>query len=365
MAVAGIGAVHDRIGKIASEIAAIEHRNPLNRAPTAGTAGATGKPATHAASANAFQQHLAAQTIQGAIPTLGAPSGAASSGLAGLSQAGSAGSSLAALNQGAGARSAMGAAGLTRAAGLQGTPQLGSAVPGGAALHALTALLQAGAQPQVTNLLGASPMHGAPDAGLANRAQAQAGIPIAGAAGVPGQPGMSRAQPTAADRLTSGIAALPTGTHPAIPDRRESKVPQALKGFGNGKIPADQLESVGVKDHQLWSPAAKAFKLMRAAAQRDGITIGVNSSYRDVACQQCMVDKYGIYGQGGRAAPPGKSNHGWGLSIDLQLDESAKKWMRANAKHYGFVEDVAREPWHWTFIADGDSVQANAQALLR
>jgi LAS superfamily LD-carboxypeptidase LdcB len=37
------------------------------------------------------------------------------------------------------------------------------------------------------------------------------------------------------------------------------------------------------------------------------------------------------------------------MSLDLDLDSRALSWMRANAGRYGFVEDVPREPWHWTF----------------
>jgi LAS superfamily LD-carboxypeptidase LdcB len=51
------------------------------------------------------------------------------------------------------------------------------------------------------------------------------------------------------------------------------------------------------------------------------------------------------------AATPGTSNHGWGLSVDLDLDATAQAWMRQNGARYGFVEDVPREPWHWTFRA--------------
>lgn len=344
MAVAGIGAINDRIGKIASQIAEIEHRNPLSRSASSTTG--TKAPAT----ANAFKQHLASQTMQSMAGALGATQGSAGGGSTSLGQAGLAGASLGALGQGISTRTAVGGAGLNPSL-LSGA---GVASPVGGAVQALAALLQAGAQSQGV----------ATEATPAGATQTQPFLPLAGAVTNQGQRSTAARTP-GADPLTNGIASLPKGTHPAIPERRSSKVPTELTSFGNGKIPADQLESVGVKDHQLWSPAAKAFKLMRAAAQRDGVQIGVNSSYRDVACQQCMVDKYGIYGQGGRAAPPGKSNHGWGLSIDLQLDESAKKWMRANAKHYGFVEDVAREPWHWTFIADGNSVQTNTQALMR
>ncbi len=129
--------------------------------------------------------------------------------------------------------------------------------------------------------------------------------------------------------------------------------PPELQVHGNGRIPASALEPLGVGEHRLWSPAARAFRDMQAAAAREGVTFGINSSYRDHATQVEMVERYGLYSQGGRAAAPGTSNHGWGVALDLDLDGPAQAWMREHAADYGFVEDVPREPWHWTFKASG------------
>jgi D-alanyl-D-alanine carboxypeptidase len=170
------------------------------------------------------------------------------------------------------------------------------------------------------------------------------GVGVAGAAGVHSCP---ECQPLAgvagglAGGAAGGVAAPRTGP------------PAELQAYGNGRIPVAALEPLGVGDHRLWAPAARAFRDLAAAAARDGVHIGVNSSYRDLAGQQAMVDRYGLYSQGGRAAAPGSSNHGWGVSLDLQLDDRAQAWMRANAASYGFAEDVPREPWHWTFTASG------------
>lgn len=151
---------------------------------------------------------------------------------------------------------------------------------------------------------------------------------------------------------TGGVGAADHDGHvhtPPVLDR--SGPPAELQAYGNGRIPADALAPLGVGDHRLWAPAGRAFTDMLAAAQADGITIGINSSYRSYEGQVEMVERYGLYSQGGRAAAPGTSNHGWGLSVDLSLDDAAQDWMRANAADYGFVEDVPREPWHWTFAA--------------
>jgi zinc D-Ala-D-Ala carboxypeptidase len=125
--------------------------------------------------------------------------------------------------------------------------------------------------------------------------------------------------------------------------------PAELTRFGNGLIPADALTSIGVGDHRLYDPAAKAFNQLADDARRAGVTVGVTDSYRDLAGQERVAAEKGLFSQGGLAAKPGTSTHGWGLSVDLKLDARAQAWMRDNGHRYGFVEDVPREPWHWTY----------------
>ena len=81
----------------------------------------------------------------------------------------------------------------------------------------------------------------------------------------------------------------------------------------------------------------------------EGVTIGITDSYRTYETQVDLVRRKGLYSQGGLAATPGTSDHGWGLAADLRLDASAQAWMRANAGRYGFAEDTPREPWHWAY----------------
>ncbi len=125
--------------------------------------------------------------------------------------------------------------------------------------------------------------------------------------------------------------------------------PAELSSFGNGTIPSTALAPIGVGGHRLWSPAAQSFQQMTAAAQAAGVNIGVTDSYRSIEGQRAVAAEKGLYSQGGLAATPGTSNHGWGIALDLDLDSEAQAWMRANGPRFGFVEDVPREPWHWTF----------------
>jgi LAS superfamily LD-carboxypeptidase LdcB len=126
-------------------------------------------------------------------------------------------------------------------------------------------------------------------------------------------------------------------------------VPVDLAAYGNGKIPSQALRSVGGTDHKLWAPASVALESLLTAARRDGVQIGINDSYRSYAEQVDMVRRKGLYSQGGFAAKPGTSDHGWGMAVDLDLNPKAQAWMRANAGRFGFVEDTPREPWHWAY----------------
>jgi len=133
--------------------------------------------------------------------------------------------------------------------------------------------------------------------------------------------------------------------------RTAAGVPLELAEYGNGKIPTGALSSIGQGSHTMWAPAAQAYQTLRAAAARDGVTIKATDSYRPYEQQVDLAQRKGLYSQGGLAAKPGTSEHGWGLSLDLDLNTKALTWMRAHAKDYGFNENVPRESWHWTFTA--------------
>lgn len=126
-------------------------------------------------------------------------------------------------------------------------------------------------------------------------------------------------------------------------------IPIALKAYGNGRIPSEALSPVAGTSAQLWEPAARSFEALRSAAAAQGVTIGITDSYRTYDTQVDLVKRKGLYSQGGLAAAPGTSRHGWGIALDLRLDATAQAWMRSNAGQYGFSENVAREPWHWEY----------------
>jgi len=162
-----------------------------------------------------------------------------------------------------------------------------------------------------------------------------------------------------ADALSQAVAtyAPAAATPAATVDTSPSSVrringdmlPNGLAGHQNGKVPDAALTPVGDTGHRLWQPAAQQLTRLIADAKAEGVTIGITDSYRTYETQVDLVRRKGLYSQGGLAAAPGTSDHGWGLAADLRLDASAQAWMRANAERYGFAEDTPREPWHWAY----------------
>ena len=126
-------------------------------------------------------------------------------------------------------------------------------------------------------------------------------------------------------------------------------IPVDLAAYGNGRIPEEALSRVGGTGHKLWAPAAENLNRMIEDAERDGVTIGITDSYRPYAEQVDLARRKGLYSQGGLAAKPGTSEHGWGMATDLDLNNRALSWMRKNAGNYGFVMNVPRENWHWAY----------------
>ena len=142
----------------------------------------------------------------------------------------------------------------------------------------------------------------------------------------------------------SGTTVGQRGGYGAMP------VPAELAVYGNGHVPPDALELIGQGGHRLWGPAAESYKALVAAAHDQGIDLTVTDSYRTYDQQVQLAAEKGIYADGGWAAVPGTSNHGWGLAVDFNVNSpAALDWLRANGHSFGFVEATRREAWHWEF----------------
>jgi len=158
----------------------------------------------------------------------------------------------------------------------------------------------------------------------------------------------SAAQPTSFADVLAGEVARTTPTTGAASLNADG-VPAELAAYGNGRIPASALQVVGSTGHRLWAPAARSLTSLISAAAADGVSIGITDSYRSYEGQVDVAARKGLYSQGGLAAAPGTSEHGWGMAADLRLDAAGQSWMRAHGGEYGFVEDTPRESWHWAY----------------
>jgi LAS superfamily LD-carboxypeptidase LdcB len=154
--------------------------------------------------------------------------------------------------------------------------------------------------------------------------------------------------------IRSQLAALHPGSAAAFQKLLDTApvaagTPAELTKYSNGRIPEGALQPVGNTGHRLWGPAATSLEALMRAAREQGVNIGITDSYRPYAEQVDLAKRKGLYSQGGLAARPGTSDHGWGLAVDLDLDDKGQAWMRANAARFGFQETTPREPWHWAF----------------
>ena len=147
---------------------------------------------------------------------------------------------------------------------------------------------------------------------------------------------------------TAGVT--PTGSAFAADATPTVEVPTELQQYGNGRIPQGVLTPIGQGNHRLWAPAAASYQSMAAAARADGVDLRVTDSYRGYDNQVLLAQRKGLTIQGGLAAVPGTSNHGWGLAVDFDLhDPATATWVRTHAGQFGWVQASAREPWHWEF----------------
>ena len=103
---------------------------------------------------------------------------------------------------------------------------------------------------------------------------------------------------------------------------------------------------------------ANRFEAAKAAAEEKGHTLAITSGYRSLA-QQEVLYKRALKRHGSAAAaskwvlPPGKSNHPWGLAIDINYGAGGTKgkkaaaWLEKNGYHYGLCRRYQNEWWHF------------------
>lgn len=133
--------------------------------------------------------------------------------------------------------------------------------------------------------------------------------------------------------------------------------PQARSTGSNGLLTPDGLCKI---------PWAERFTLRADAATT---LAAMNTAYRARFDKDlCLESGYRTLGEqrrlkaikGGLAATPGKSNHGWGLAIDLcrtAIAGASLQWLSDNGPTFGWVNPAwakrggsgPYEPWHWEY----------------
>jgi D-alanyl-D-alanine carboxypeptidase len=165
-----------------------------------------------------------------------------------------------------------------------------------------------------------------------------------------------------------------------LPTKEEIQANLNLGHFPFSEAPHERL--VGVSKYYdrveyLDQEAAKAFQVMKADAQTQGIQLVLISGFRSISTQQQLFTKQ-IQKQGSKevaaklSAPPGHSEHHTGYAVDIgdgtQADKDLKftfestpayNWLVNNAHRYGFelsfprnnLQGVSFEPWHWRYVS--------------
>lgn len=137
-------------------------------------------------------------------------------------------------------------------------------------------------------------------------------------------------------------------------------LPPAQYTGENGRLPESSLASIG-NGIKIRSDAAAAWNRMASAARAAGINLAPSSGYRTYEHQlRLWQDALAKYESASAArkwvAPPGDSNHGWGIAVDegvIYKNRSPSnphyRWLSANASKFNFYQRMSWEPWHWEY----------------
>jgi D-alanyl-D-alanine carboxypeptidase len=124
----------------------------------------------------------------------------------------------------------------------------------------------------------------------------------------------------------------------------------------NGQLATADLCTLWDGSMQLRADAASSLAEMNLAFRaKFGRDLCVTDAYRTLAEQRVLKRQ-----KGGLAAVPGRSNHGWGLAIDLCSTDTRGEvfdWIKENGGVYGWENPAwalsggscPHEPWHWEY----------------
>jgi D-alanyl-D-alanine carboxypeptidase len=125
------------------------------------------------------------------------------------------------------------------------------------------------------------------------------------------------------------------------------------RSLGASPIIRDQTRPTGL------IPQFKSrFKAAQAAANKKGHKLAITSGYRSLERQEFLykraIKRYGSAKAASKwVLPPEKSNHPWGLAIDINYGvggtkgKKAAAWLEKNGYKYGLCRRYKNEWWHF------------------
>ena len=161
--------------------------------------------------------------------------------------------------------------------------------------------------------------------------------------------------------ITSGPATVqPSGTVFTAAELSDYLTVHNVAGR-NGRLDTSELASVSggwFGTGYLLPPAATAWEEMRSAAAADGIDLQATDFYRSWESQNNAYQKHLRGEKLANVLPPGTSEHGVGLAVDITnghiigSGDREHAGLRNNAAHFGWYP-ISNETWHWEFRGTG------------
>jgi D-alanyl-D-alanine dipeptidase len=112
------------------------------------------------------------------------------------------------------------------------------------------------------------------------------------------------------------------------------------------------------------------YEAAKAAAKKKGHTLAITSGYRSLQRQEVLfqraIKRHGSVEAASKwVLPPEKSNHPWGLAIDINYGvggtkgKKAAAWLEKNGYQYGLCRRYENEWWHFEpLVAPGQKCPA-------
>ena len=121
---------------------------------------------------------------------------------------------------------------------------------------------------------------------------------------------------------------------------------------------AKEIKRGKVRPKALVPKMNSRFKAAKLAAKKNGHSLNLTSGYRSYSRQKYLFQR-AVKKHGSEAAaskwvlPPGKSNHPWGIAIDINYGAGGAKgkkaaaWLEKNGYKYGLCRRYENEWWHF------------------